>query len=101
MKEEDLEFYKNIIKNSRYEITSDNIDDYLDFCLNEVGKNILYCYKPCLSSEYVITELFKRVLIKRCNQLHPHRNHKRKCFHIEYNNTVFKRFKLSLLNNYR
>ena len=91
MEEEDLEFYKNIIKNSEYDITSEMMDEYLGFCLNEVGKNILYCYNIELPVKVVISEIFKRALIKRWNQLH---RHNRKCFRVEYDDTVFKRFKV-------
>ena len=71
MEEEDLEFYKNIIKESKYEITSDMMDEYLEFCFNDIKEKILHFYNIELPVKVVISEIFKRALIRKWNQLHP------------------------------
>jgi len=66
----DLTFYTDILT-KHYHITETNEQkEYLDFCLNEVKQNIISCYNNEHSTKNVITELFKRAMVKKWNELH-------------------------------
>ena len=60
-----MEFYKKMIK-KHYKISDETkITEYLDFCLSELKNNIIYSYDNTNSTKAVITEIFKRAMVKK------------------------------------
>ncbi len=67
---ENLTFYTDILT-KHYHITNDDEQkEYLDFCLNEVKNNIISCHNNEHPTKNVITQLFKRAMVKKRNELH-------------------------------
>jgi len=66
---ENLTFYTDILEKN-YHITDENEQkEYLHFCLNEVKNNIISCCNEH-PTKNVITELFKRAMVKKWNEIH-------------------------------
>ena len=71
---ENLTFYTDILTKHYHITDGDEQNEYLNFCLNEVKTNIINCYNNKHSTKNVITELFKRSMVKKWNELHQNKN---------------------------
>ena len=64
---EKLTHYYNILSKN-YKITDPKKqEEYMEFCLNNVKDNIIYCHDNTNPTKAVITELFKRSMAKKYN----------------------------------
>lgn len=61
METEKLDYYNNILKKhlGRY-LNEEKQQEYLDYCLDYVKENIVYCTNNNKPTNKVIVELFKR-----------------------------------------
>lgn len=59
-----LDFYRDILSGI-YLDTEEKTNEYLEFCLNYVKDNIIYCYDNKNSIQEIIKELFKRGMAKK------------------------------------
>ena len=62
-----MKYYENLIK-KHFRITDkEKINEYLNFCLDELKTNIIYLHDNMNPTKNVITEIFKRSMVKKYN----------------------------------